>query len=152
MKVSWRRQPGARDAVMVAVSKQGWTDRKQQACRYTAYALGTGTKEKTNREHKWGIWMKVQEAQSLDKETCAFQTHLQQQEPWQSEPQVRSKWQRQKKELRKKTLGKHMGQHCGEKRQPRRQMEGTKMEGCKKKKKKGDERVANNMATVVKEG
>lgn len=49
----------------------------------------------------------------------------------------------------KETLGKHMGQHWGERGKPRRQMEGTKADGGKKK--NGDERVANNRATVVKE-
>lgn len=37
-----------------------------------------------------------------------------------------NKWQRQKKELRKETLGKHVRQRWGERRRPRRQMEGTK--------------------------
>lgn len=149
MEVSRRRQPGARRAVMVAVSKWGRTDRKQQACKHTAYALGTGEKEKLKGDHKYSIWVKVQEAQSVDKERCAFQTHLQQQEPCQRVLQARNKWQRQKKELRKKTLGKQVGQHWGERRRPRRQMEETKLEGGKKK--KVDERVASNRATVVKE-
>lgn len=52
--------------------------------------------------------------------------------------------------MRKKTLGKHVGQQRGERRRPRRQTEGTKVEGGKKK--KGDKSVANNGITVAKEG
>lgn len=112
MKVSWRRQLGARDAVTVVVSMRGGTDGKQQACRHTAYAL----------EHKSGTGVKVQETQRPDKGRCTSQTRLQQQEPWQSAPGEKQT----EAEERKKTLGKHVGQHWGERRRPRRQIEGTR--------------------------
>lgn len=131
MKVSWRRQPGARAAVPVAVTEGGTDGQKAAACRHTA--VGTGQRRSWT-EHKCGTWVKVQETQSPDKERCAFQTHLLQQESWHREFQQQNKRRRQKKELRKKSLGKHTGQHRGERRRPRRQKEGTKVEGGKKEK------------------
>lgn len=122
--------------------REGQTDReKTAACGHTAWEQGRGEAgQSTNMARGWRHGKP-----SPDKESWAFQTHLLQQ-------RIPAKKQvaEAEKELRKKTLIKHMGQHRGERRRPRRQMERTKAEGGKKK--KGDKSVANNGPAVAKEG
>lgn len=134
VKVSWRRQPGA-GGVM-----EGRTDGQKTAAFDTQpWEQGREAGQSTNV----ALETQRQGEMCLPNSSPAAGTTAER-------IPARKQWWRQKKELRKKTLGKHEGQHRGEGRRPRRQMEGTKVQGGKKKKRQQE--LGNNGTSVVKEG